>query len=473
MRCFALCLFLFACSGDKDTTTDTGADADTDADSDTDTDTDTDTDSDTDTDADTDTGAPNVYDVLVAAGFEVTLYGTGDDGAEFYELTLQQLNDHDDPSAGTHPHYLTLIHRGFDRPMNVVSTGYQNYFGFYELDLTYALQANQLVLDKRFHNGQGTDWSLFTREQVADDAHDVITRLKPSYTEAWISSGFSNGGVDVVNFRARHPDDVVGTVALGSPFMEPGDPRFLAFFEVTVDQACQDKLEAVQFAALERRAGVEPTVMQYAADYYYDTFTRVDSARAFEAAALSYPWLFWQFWGSETDCDALPDPEAITDEDLALEFYSKVNVFGTFPMSDSYLFFFGAYFYEVQQDFGWPALPREELEVAGLIEPDLVDMEVGLVPEGVTPPPFDEVANDLLADYALNGSGIAFVYSDSDPWATGAVDLSLGTGSNTIYWVTNGNHSSDIYELGETEQQALFAELEAWTGVTPLQAPVR
>ena len=85
----------------------------------------------------------------------------------------------------------------------------------------------------------------------------------------------------------------------------------------------------------------------------------------------------------------------------------------------------------------------------------------------------DAAANDLLVDHALNGSDIAFVYSDSDPWSTGAVDLSQGTGSNTVYWVTDGNHGSDIYDLGETEQQALFAELEEWTGVTPLEAPVR
>jgi hypothetical protein len=443
-----IALSLLACAGDKDTVTD-----------------------DTSADTDTDTGEPNVYDVLVAAGFEVTLYGTAEDGAELYELTLQQVDDHDNPGAGTHPHSLTLIHRGFDRPMNVVSTGYQNYLGFTELGLTYALQANQLVLDKRFHNGQGTDWSLFTRDQVAADAHDVIGRLKPSYTAPWVSSGFSNGGVDVVNFRAHHPDDVVGTLALGAPFMEPDDQRFLAFFD-TVDPECQGKLEAIQLAALgDRREAVEPLVMGYA--YAYDTFTRVLPERAYEAAGLSYPWLFWQFWGSEADCDALPDPELASDAALSLELYEKVGVFGTFPMSDLYLYFFGAYFYEVQQDFGWPALPRGDLEAAGLIPPDLVDMEVGMVPDGVTPPEFDEAANALLREYALHGSDVIFVYSDSDPWATGAVDLSQGTGSNSVYWVTDGNHGSDLYDLGETDRQAVFDQLEEWTGVTPLEAPPR
>lgn len=454
-----LALFSIACTG-NDVTDPSDNDTEDSGDSDTE-------DSDTE-DSDTeDSDEPvDIVELLEGAGFDVTLAGTTDDGAQQFELTLEQLNDHDDDAAGTHVHNLTLVHRGFDRPMNLVSTGYENYLGFRELQLTAVLKSNQIVLDKRFHNGGGTDWSLFTREQVAADAHDVVERLKPVYTEAWISSGFSNGGTDVVSFRQKYPDDVVGTVALGAPFMRSNDERFLAFFD-SVDASCQDKLEAIQFEVLgTRRSVIEPTIIGMSVDGG-DAFTRVESERAFEAAALSYPWLFWQYWGSEADCDALPEAATADDDALVDAFFAKTNAFGVYPMSDAYLGFFGAYFFEAQQTGGWPAMPREELESAGLIGPELVDMEVGLVPDAVTPPEFDSEANDALREFGTHSDGIVYVNSDNDPWSAAAIDLADATGSNTVYWVTNGNHTSDLSELEPADRAALFEQLKEWTGVTP------
>ncbi|MCY1008573.1 hypothetical protein OV079_24030 [Nannocystis pusilla] len=71
----------------------------------------------------------SVTAALEAAGFIVSPAGTSDDGAELYDLTLLQLNDHQDVQAGTHEQHLTLIHRGFDLPMNLISTGYSNTSG--------------------------------------------------------------------------------------------------------------------------------------------------------------------------------------------------------------------------------------------------------------------------------------------------------------------------------------------------------
>lgn len=406
----------------------------------------------------------SVTAALEAAGFVVTPAGTSDDGAELYDLTLLQRNDHQDANAGTHEQYLTLIHRGFDLPMNLISTGYSNYLGFDEDELTTLLKGNQLVLDKRFHNGNGDDYSHFTRKQVADDNHDVVVRLHEVYTGAWLGSGFSNGGVDMVSFRQHYPDDVDATVAFGSPFMVAEDARFLAFFE-TVDIACQDRLEAIQLAALgTQRAAVEPAVLASAAAELGDTFTRVESARAFEAAALSYPWLFWQYFGTPSDCAGLPDPATATAEELTAAFFSVTSIFGTYPMSDGYLSFFGAYFYEIQQSGGWPALPRDTLVAEGLIPADLVDMERGLVPEGVTAPEFDTAENGSLADFARLGSGVAFVYSEQDPWATGAVTPDAMSG-NVRFDVTNGNHLATFSSLAEPDQAALSAFLETNLGV--------
>ena len=406
----------------------------------------------------------SVTAALEAAGFIVSPAGTSDDGAELYDLTLLQLNDHQDTMSGTHEQHLTLIHRGFDLPMNLISTGYSNFLGFDQDELTTLLAGNQLVLDKRFHNGNGDDFSHFTRKQVADDAHEVVDRLNDLYTSAWLSSGFSNGGVDMVSFRHHYPDDIHATVAFGAPFMVPEDERFLAFFD-TVDATCQDRLEAIQRATLgTQRAAVEPAVLASATGELGDTFDRVEPARAFEAAALSYPWLFWQYFGTPDDCAGLPDPATATAEELTSAFYGVTSIFGTYPMSDAYLSFFGAYFYEVQQSSGWPALPRAELVAEGLIPADLVDMERGLPPEGVTAPEYDAAENSSLAEFARLGNGVAFVYSDQDPWAAGAVTPEAMSG-NVRFNVTNGNHLATLSSLSEPDRAALSAFLEANLGV--------
>lgn len=406
----------------------------------------------------------SVTAALEAAGFIVSPAGTSDDGAELYDLTLLQQNDHQDPNAGTHEQHLTLIHRGFGLPMNLISTGYSNYLGFAEDELTTLVKGNQLVLDKRFHNGNGDDYAHFTRKQVADDAHDVVVRLRDHYTGPWLGSGFSNGGVDMVSFRRHYPDDVAVTVAFGAPFKGPEDARFLAFFD-TVDAACQDRLEAIQRAALgSQRAAVEPVVLASAADELGDTFTRVEPARAFEAAALSYPWLFWQYYGTPDDCAELPDPATATAEELSSAFYGVTSIFGAYPMSDAYLAFFGAYFYEAQQSSGWPALPREALVAEGLIPADLVDMERGLVPEGVAVPTFDAAENTALAEFARLGEGVAFVYSEQDPWAAGAVTPEASSG-NVRFDVTDGNHVATFSSLSEADRAALSVFLETNLGV--------
>ncbi|MBZ5709716.1 hypothetical protein [Nannocystis pusilla] len=407
---------------------------------------------------------PTVAELLEAAGFVVSPAGTSDDGAELYELTLLQQTDHQDPMAGTHEHHLTLVHRGFDLPMNLISTGYSNYLGFEEDELTTLLGGNQLVLDKRFHNGNGDDYSTFTRKQVADDAHDVVVRLRDVYTSAWLGSGFSNGGVDMVSFRRHYPDDVDATVAFGAPFMRPGDERFLDFFDA-VDAACQDRLEGIQRAVLgAQRAAVEPAVLTSAADELGATFARVEAARAFEAAALSYPWLFWQYFGTADDCADLPDPAVATAEELTTALFGVTSIFGAYPMSDAYLSFFGAYFYEVQESAGWPALPRAELVAEGLIPADLVDMERGLVPEGVTPPEFDLAENSALEEFARLGDGVALVYSTNDPWAAAAVTPAAMSG-NVRFDVTDGNHLATFSSLSEPDQTALTAFLAAELGV--------
>ena len=72
--------------------------------------------------------------------------------------------------------------------------------------------------------------------------------------------------------------------------------------------------------------------------------------------------------------------------------------------------------------------------------------------------------NSALTEFARLGSGVAFVYSDQDPWAAGAVTPDASSG-NVRFDVTNGNHQATFSSLSEADQAALSAFLETNLGI--------
>ena len=174
-----------------------------------------------------------------------------------------------------------------------------------------------------------------------------------------------------------------------------------------------------------------------------DTFERVDFGEAYESAVLSYPWVFWQFIGNQETCAALPDPSVASDEELAGALYPVADAFGVFTLSDGWLNGFYAYYYEVQELTGWPALPnREAFEEAGLIRENLIDIEKGIVPEGVTPPEFDTEGNELLRELANTLDDVIHLYGQSDPWAAAAAQPTAGSGGRSLQTSTMATTAS-------------------------------
>ncbi|MFG2037513.1 S28 family serine protease [Dactylosporangium sp. NPDC048998] len=136
----------------------------------------------------------------------------------FFILSIAQPVDHRHPRAGTFQQRFTLLHRGTDRPMVLHTTGYNVPEYAFRSEPTRLVDGNQISVEQRFFTPsrpEPANWEQqLTIWQAATDHHRIVQALKPIYSQQWISTGASKGGMTSVYHRRFYPDDVDGTVAL-------------------------------------------------------------------------------------------------------------------------------------------------------------------------------------------------------------------------------------------------------------------
>jgi hypothetical protein len=73
--------------------------------------------------------------------------------------------------------------------------------------------------------------------------------------------------------------------------------------------------------------------------------------------------------------------------------------------------------------------------------------------------------NDIASFVATQGDRLLFVYGQWDPWTGGKFDL--GNASDSLELIQDqGTHNSHLTQLAAADQQAAYAKLESWTGVS-------
>jgi hypothetical protein len=82
-----------------------------------------------------------------------------------------------------------------------------------------------------------------------------------------------------------------------------------------------------------------------------------------------------------------------------------------------------------------------------------------------------EAMRDIDDFVEHRGDRLMFIYGEWDPWTGGKFALGDATDS-TILIQPQGTHSSWITNLEMSDREAVFAKLEAWTGVVPMASRV-
>lgn len=394
-----------------------------------------------------------------------------DAGYQYYTLEFTQPVDHADPDGQTFQQEVSLIVRDVGAtPLVVHTTGYDDYWLDYPVELTEMFAANQITIEHRYFGSSRpvpTDWSKLRIEQMAADEHHVIELLHQVFPGApFLASGESKGGMTAVFHRRFYPDDVAATIPYVAPlsFGAPDD-RYTDFFTNIggdANAACRQGVRAAATEMLQhRRAALVQAATSDAIAHDF-AYTRIALGPAVESAVLSLEWAFWQYHGVAACKDVPP----VTADDATLyDFLEAVS-----PVEDSddaSIAEFEPYYYQADEQLGFPA------GGAAYLTPYLQygdDAYAGLL--SVPAPAYDHggAMTDIDEFVRTRGDQLLFVYGQWDPWSAGM--YTVGDGRDAARYIEpDGTHGSTITFLADADRAAALAHLQQWTGLTPTALP--
>ena len=189
----------------------------------------------------------------------------------YYLMKFRQQLVPGDESKGTFEQRIMLGHRGYDRPVVVVTEGYGGDYAFknpnYMEELTKIMDANIIFVEYRYFSGstpEPCNWDYLTIENSMVDYHNIITAFKKFYTKKWATTGISKGGSTSMFFRAYYPEDVDVTVPYVGPLSYSiEDGRHESFLEQAATKADRDAIREFQFQLLKRKAELMPKFNEY------------------------------------------------------------------------------------------------------------------------------------------------------------------------------------------------------------------
>ncbi|WP_406169405.1 S28 family serine protease [Streptomyces sp. NBC_00996] len=386
-------------------------------------------------------------------------------GYRFFVLDYTQPIDHRHPSKGTFQQRITVLHKDTARPTVFYTGGYNVSTTPSRREPTQIVDGNQVSMEYRFFTPSRpapADWSKLDIRQAAGDQHRIFEALKPIYSQKWLSTGGSKGGMTATYYERFYPRDMDGVVAYVAPndVVNDEDSAYDRFFGHVGTKECRDKLNTVQREALVRREPLEKKYEQYAADNGY-TFTTIGSLdRAYEAVVLDYVWGFWQY-SLLADCDSIPADAAHATDDAIWDSVDTISGFSAY--TDQGLETYTPYYYQAGTQLGAPTIHFPSIEKKYIkygYQPPR-----NFVPRSI-PMKFQPWAmRDVDTWVRHHAHHMLFVYGQNDPW--GAERFRLGSGAHDSYVFTAPglNHGANVAGLVADEKALATARILQWAGV--------
>lgn len=379
-----------------------------------------------------------------------------------YALKFTQPVDHDNPDAGTFNQRVYLLHRGFDRPVVLVTEGYAAGYASRPLsinELSELLDANQIVVEHRYFGEsvpEPLDWEYLNIRQAAADHHRVVELFKGLYRAKWVNTGISKGGQTVMYHRYFYPDDVDASVGYVCPLnFSIQDARIYDFMLHVGSDDCRNRIYQYQAGMLQNKDIYLP-VYQKMAEEKQLTYQQVGLEMSYEMTILEYAFAFWQ-WGRWT-CDMIP-----VTAGSAVEMVRHLDeVAGIDWLSDEGIKRYQPFYYQALTQIGFYGYDVDPFK--GMVSTTEDITFTFTAPDGVTcvydPEPMEKV-DHFIRHHAQR---MLFIYGEYDPWSAPAVQPS-GKNEVVVVYKPQGAHSSRIGNLPESQQQKVFELLEKWMGV--------
>lgn len=381
---------------------------------------------------------------------------------QYYLMKFTQLLDSDNPAAGTFEQRVMLGHRGYDRPVVLVTEGYGADYAFksprYMEELTRIMDANIIFVEHRYFlesTPQPCNWDFLTIENSMDDYHRIITSFKPFYGRKWASTGISKGGSTSIFLRAYYPEDLDVSVPYVGPLScAVEDGRHESFLEQVSTKANRDAIRNFQRELFERKERLLPLFDEYCLEH--DLAFRVPTSTIYDLLVLEYQFSMWQ-WG--TPVSTIPALDS--DDKTIIDYFIKMCGPDYFAAQNS----IESFFVQAVKDFGYYGYNIEpfrkyvdEEEIEGYLKRVLL-------PEEFADVEFDDSNYRFVTDYYTeNDPRMILVYGEVDPWTASGVTWLRDRNKENIkvFIQPGGSHTARILNMPEEMRDQILEQLNEW-----------
>ena len=382
--------------------------------------------------------------------------------SEAVEIFLKQDIDHSKPGLGHFYQRVILRHRGFDKPMVMVTEGYAAGYALwadYDEEIAGMLDANLIVAEHRYFGKsvpKPLDWKQLTLANATADLHAVNQLFRKIYPGPWLSTGISKGGQTTIYYRYFYPDDVAASVPYVAPLnFSVADKRVYHFKDTVADESCRSHLQALQTDLLQRRDVFLPMFADSALKRNL-TFNMVGGVeKAFEYNVLEYGFAFWQWYAG--GCGQLPEPGS-----------DKHQVFNAFVESTGYDFFadqsievFQPFFYQALTEMGFYSYETKDFGQALKLvtNPNFNHT----LPAGLKVRYSPRLSKKVNRWLRREGNNFLYVYGGYDAWSATAVQP--GDKTNALKLVLpGGSHVTRLANFDEETRKRAVETLKGWIG---------
>ena len=399
-------------------------------------------------------------DIKAVASFEKI--EKADTTRQYYLMKVTQLLDPQNPAAGTFEQRVMLGHRGYDRPMVVVTEGYGADYAFksprYMEELTYIMDANILFVEYRYFSGSTPNpcnWDYLTVANSMEDYHNIITSFKPFYNAKWASTGISKGGSTSIFYRAYYPEDLDVSVPYVGPLSGAvEDGRHESFLERVGTKAERDAIRNFQTELFERKERLMPMFDAYCLDK--GLVFRVPSTEIYDLLVLEYQFSMWQ-WG--TPVKTIPALDS--DDKVIFDYFMKMCGPEYFEKGSS----IESFFVQAAKDFGYYGYNIEPFRKYVKAENVEGYLNRVFLPEELSNVEFDDSNYRFVTDYYTeNDPKMLLIYGEVDPWtATGITWMRDRNKQNVkVYIQPRGSHTARILNMPEGLRNEILEQLNEW-----------
>jgi hypothetical protein len=377
--------------------------------------------------------------------------------ADTFELKIKQPVDHTNPGKGFFYQRAFLTHRGFDKPMVMYLSGYDQDKP-YKNELSKLLDANQLSIEHRFFGKSlpdSLDYACLNMEQESADLHRINQLFKKIYAGKWISTGISKGGSTTIFYKYFYPDDVDAAIPYVAPLnREYEDKRIYAFLDSVGPDSCRQKLLAFQKRIFRDRDKVLPLLDMYSQGANLK-FSYLTLEQAFEYSVLELPFSFWQ-WGHP--CSEIPSDTCSLM--AAVKYLNKLSNIKSY--SDAHIEPYLSHYYQAAAEMGYYGYRTEPFSDDLKALPLQPHPYAAIVPKRI-PVKFDGTLLRKVNDWiAKNGNRMIYIYGGADTWSATGVPPSDKV--DAVWFMMSGkNHrNARFVNLSPDEKKLFISTLERW-----------